>query len=127
MLPAITQTQEDDSQVTENLQRLQHEPSDPGLKARATNNAREAMDCNLANLRQTRSALQSSPALSKTQSQRVLSKLEAQLLKANGDLKKVGKEKDKEIDSLKQKIKEKDAIIEKFELFIDICNQKVMF
>ena len=85
------------------------------------------MDCNLANLRQTRSALQSSPALSKTQSQRVLSKLEAQLLKANGDLKKVGKEKDKEIDSLKQKIKEKDAIIEKFELFIDICNQKVMF
>lgn len=113
--------------MPENLQRLQHGTSDPGLKARAMNNAREAMDWKLANPRQTPSALQSSPAVSQTQSHRVLSMLRAQLLKANGNLKKVGKEKDKEIDALKQKIKEKDAIIDKFEMFIDIRNQKVMF
>lgn len=83
------------------------------------------MDWKLANPRQTPSALQSSPAVSQTQSHRVLSMLRAQLLKANGNLKKVGKEKDKEIDALEQK--EKDAIIDKFEMFIDIRNQKVMF
>lgn len=32
----------------------------------------------------------------------------------------------KELDELREKLREKDKIIEKFEMFIDICNQRVM-
>jgi len=31
-----------------------------------------------------------------------------------------------EINQLKEKLKEKDLLIKKFEQFIDICNQRVM-
>lgn len=35
-------------------------------------------------------------------------------------------EKQKEIDALNAKLKEKEALIVKFEMFIDICNERVM-
>lgn len=35
-------------------------------------------------------------------------------------------EKQNEIDALKAKLEEKDKLIKKFEMFIDICNQRVM-
>lgn len=57
---------------------------------------------------------------------RIRSDLRRELAKAREDLKKVEDEKQKEIDELKAKLVEKDKIIEKFEMFIDICNQRVM-
>lgn len=57
---------------------------------------------------------------------RIRSDLRRELAKAREDLKKVEEEKQKEIDDLKAKLVEKDKIIEKFEMFIDICNQRVM-
>jgi hypothetical protein len=48
------------------------------------------------------------------------------LAKAREDLKTIEDDKQKEIDALKAKIVEKDKIIERFEMFIDICNQRVM-
>lgn len=41
-------------------------------------------------------------------------------------MEKLQEESKKEIEALKAKIVEKDAIIRKFEMFIDICNQRVM-
>lgn len=49
-----------------------------------------------------------------------------ELAKAKEDLKKIEDEKQKEIDELKAKMAEKDEQIQKFEMFIDICNQRVM-
>jgi hypothetical protein len=41
-------------------------------------------------------------------------------------MKKMEEEKQKEIDILKAKVEEQDTMIKKFEMFIDICNQRVM-
>jgi hypothetical protein len=41
-------------------------------------------------------------------------------------MKKLEEEKQKEIDTLKAKVEEQDTMIKKFEMFIDICNQRVM-
>lgn len=41
-------------------------------------------------------------------------------------MKKMEEEKQKEIDALKAKVEEQDTMIKKFEMFIDICNQRVM-
>jgi predicted phage gp36 major capsid-like protein len=57
---------------------------------------------------------------------RIRSDLRRELSKAREDLKKVEDEKQKEIDALKAKIEEKDKLIERFEMFIDICNGRVM-
>ena len=57
---------------------------------------------------------------------RIRSDLRRELSKAREDLKKVEDDKQKEIDSLKAKIEEKDKLIERFEMFIDICNGRVM-
>jgi hypothetical protein len=42
-------------------------------------------------------------------------------------MQKMEEEKDKEISELKTKLEEKDVTIKKFEEFIDICNERVMF
>lgn len=57
---------------------------------------------------------------------RIRADLRRELAKAREDLKKIEEEKQKEIDALKEKLEEKDKLIEKFNMFIDICNQRVM-
>lgn len=42
-------------------------------------------------------------------------------------MKKMEEEKDKEIGELKTKLEEQRVTIAKFEEFIDICNERVMF
>ena len=39
---------------------------------------------------------------------------------------KLKEESKKEIDELKAKLREKEKMIKKFEMFIDICNERVM-
>jgi hypothetical protein len=53
--------------------------------------------------------------------------LRREIAKAREDMQKMEEEKDKEISELKEKLVEKEGIIKKFEEFIDICNERVMF
>jgi hypothetical protein len=61
-----------------------------------------------------------------TAEERIRSDLRRELQKAKDELKKLKEESKKEVEDLKEKLREKDKIIEKFEMFIDICNQRVM-
>jgi uncharacterized Fe-S radical SAM superfamily protein PflX len=61
-----------------------------------------------------------------TPEERIRADLRRELAKAREDMDQMKADKQKEIDALKETIKEKDKIIERFEMFIDICNQRVM-
>lgn len=114
--------------VSETLQILQTENPDCRLLPRDIYNARAAINRNpqkvSADLAENRPAIYSKPHQSPED--RIRADLRRELAKAREDLKVVESEKQKEIDTLKAKLEEKDKIIEKFEMFIDICNQRVM-
>jgi molybdopterin converting factor small subunit len=91
-------------------------------------NARAAINRNpqkvATGLAETRPAIYTKPLQSPED--RIRAELRRELAKAREDLKKVEEEKQKEIDDLKAKMAEKDKLIEKFEMFIDICNGRVI-
>ena len=58
--------------------------------------------------------------------ERIRADLRKELIKAREDYDKLKEETTKEIEELKNKLVQKDKTIEKFEMFIDICNQRVM-
>lgn len=110
--------------VSETLQILQNENPDCLLLPKDIYNARAAITRNSPEVQTTLGVLEESPTISTKQPHTIRSELRSQLWKARGDLKKVEEEKNKEIDSLKDTIQEKDKMIAKFEMFIDICNQR---
>jgi hypothetical protein len=114
--------------VSETLQILQTENPDCHLLPRDIYNARAAINRNpqkvATGLAENRPSIYTKPV--PTSEDRIRSELRNELSKARDDLKKIEGEKQKEIDALKAKLVEKDKIIEKFEMFIDICNQRVM-
>ena len=57
---------------------------------------------------------------------RIRADLRRELAKTREEMKKMEDEKQKEIDELKAKLDEKEKLIQKFEMFIDICNERVM-
>jgi chromosome segregation ATPase len=91
-------------------------------------NARAAINRNPqkveAGIADERPAIYSKPA--PTAEERIRSDLRRELQTAKNELKQVREESKKEIEELKEKLREKDKMIEKFEMFIDICNQRVM-
>ena len=91
-------------------------------------NARAAINRNpqkvATGLAEDRPAIYSKPHPSAEE--RIRADLRKELAKAREDLDKLREDSKKEVDELKAKLKEKDKIIEKFEQFIDICNQRVM-
>ncbi len=58
--------------------------------------------------------------------ERLRDDLRLELTKAREELEKVKEDHKKELEALRNTLKEKDKMIEKFEMFIDICNQRVM-
>ena len=75
-------------------------------------------------LAENRAAIYSKPHPSAEE--RIRADLRKEIQKARDDHDRLKEESKKEIEDLKQKLREKDKIIEKFEQFIDICNQRVM-
>jgi hypothetical protein len=61
-----------------------------------------------------------------TPEERLRDDLRMEVTKAREELERTKEECRKEVEALRTKIKEKDKMIEKFEMFIDICNQRVM-
>ena len=114
--------------VSETLQILQTENPDCHLLPRDIYNARAAINRNpqkvATGLAENRPAIYTKPQQSPED--RIRADLRRELAKAREDLKKMEDDKQKEIDDLKVKLEEKEKLIQKFEMFIDICNQRVM-
>jgi hypothetical protein len=98
--------------VSETLQILQTENPDCHLLPRDIYNARAAINRN--------------PQKVQTPEDRIRADLRRELAKAREDLQKMEEEKQKEIDDLKSELEEKEKLIKRFEMFIDICNERVM-
>jgi hypothetical protein len=91
-------------------------------------NARAAINRNpqkiATDLAENRPAIYSKPHPSAEE--RIRADLRRELAKAREELDEVKDRTGKVIDDLKKQLAEKDQIIHKFEMFIDICNQRVM-
>lgn len=114
--------------VSQTLEILQQENPHVPLLPRDIYNARAAINRNpqkvASALAENRPAIYSKPH--PTAEERIRADLRRELASTREELEKVKKESEKEIEELRAKIREKDKMIEKFEQFIDICNQRVM-
>lgn len=114
--------------VSETLAILQNDNPDCHLIPRDIYNARAAINRNPS--KSSTGITETQPTIYTKQvtssEDKIRAELRQQLSKAREDLKKVEEEKQKEIDQLKLEIEEKDKQIKRFEMFIDICNQRVM-
>lgn len=114
--------------VSETLQILQTENPDCHLLPRDIYNARAAINRNpqkvATGLAENRPAIYTKPQQSPED--RIRADLRRELAKAREDLQKIEEEKQKEIDALKSQLEEKEKLIKRFEMFIDICNERVM-
>ncbi|KIL93517.1 hypothetical protein FAVG1_03498 [Fusarium avenaceum] len=129
MVAAVKQLKENGAGVSETLQILQTENPDCHLLPRDIYNARAAINRNpqkvATDLAENRPAIYSKPHQSPED--RIRAELRREIAKVREDMQKMEEEKDKEISELKTKLEEKDVTIKKFEEFIDICNERVMF
>lgn len=128
MVAAVKQLKENGAGVTETLSILQNENPDCHLLPRDIYNARAAINRNpqkvATGLAENRPAIYTKPQQSPED--RIRADLRRELAKARSDLEKFEEEKQKEIDALKTQLAEKEKLIKRFEMFIDICNERVM-
>lgn len=107
---------------------LQNDNPECHLLPRDIYNARAAINRNptkvASGIAENRPAIYTKTAQSPED--RIRADLRRELSKAREDMKKMEEEKQKEIDALKAQLKEKEQQITKFEMFIDICNERVI-
>lgn len=128
MVAEVKRLKENGAGVPETLQILQTENPECHLLPRDIYNARAAINRNptkvASGIAENRPAIYTKTAQSPED--RIRAELRRELSKVRDDMKKMEEEKQKEIDALKIQLKEKEQLIEKFEMFIDICNGRVM-
>lgn len=114
--------------MSQTLEILQQDNPHVPLLPRDIYNARAAINRNpqkvATDLAENRPAIYSKPHPSAEE--RIRADLRRELAKAREELEKVKEESNKTIEELRAKLSEKDKMIEKFEQFIDICNQRVI-
>ena len=107
---------------------MQTENPDCHLLPRDIYNARAAINRNPqkveTGLAENRPAIYTKPTQSPED--RIRADLRRELAKAKDEMDEMRDAKQKEIDELKLKLEEKDKLIKKFEMFIDICNERVI-
>lgn len=59
--------------------------------------------------------------------ERLISELRKELAKVKEEQAKELEEHQKQVAELEEKVREKDTKIQKFEMFVDMCNERVMF
>ncbi|KAE9578136.1 hypothetical protein CGMCC3_g5950 [Colletotrichum fructicola] len=128
MVAAVKALKENGVSVNETLEILQNENPHVPLLPRDIYNARAAINRNpqkvATGLAENRPAIYSKPH--PTAEERIRADLRKELAKTKEDFDKYKEDKQKEIDELKKTLEEKEQIIGRFEMFIDICNQRVM-
>lgn len=114
--------------MTQTLEILQQQNPHVPLLPRDIYNARAAINRNPqkveAGIAEQRPAIYSKPP--PTAEERIRSDLRKELSRIKEELEQVKKNSNKEIEELKERIREKDKMIQRFEMFIDICNERVM-
>lgn len=92
-------------------------------------NARAAINRNPtkvnAGLAEDQPAIYSKPRPSAEE--RIIADLRKEIAKVNEELAKEKEGNQKKVGELEEKLREKDKTIQKYEMFVDICNQRVMF
>lgn len=58
--------------------------------------------------------------------EKLRAELRTEVAKAQAETDKVRDEWKKEVEALKEELRQKNTVIKKFEMFIDICNERVM-
>lgn len=58
--------------------------------------------------------------------EKLRAELRTEVANAQAEVEKAKEQWKTEVEDLKQKLREKDKMIQKFEMFIDICNERVM-
>jgi len=58
--------------------------------------------------------------------EKLRAELRTEVAKAQAENEKIKEEWAKEVEDLKEQLRQKDKMIQKFEMFIDICNERVM-
>ncbi|GAP82580.1 putative mutator-like element [Rosellinia necatrix] len=128
MVAAVKSLKESGIGVTQTLEILQQQNPHVPLLPRDIYNARAAINRNPqkveAGIAEERPAIYSKPP--PTAEERIRSDLRRELARAKDELEKVQEQSKKEIEELKEKLREKDKMITRFEMFIDICNERVM-
>jgi hypothetical protein len=128
MVQAVKALKEGGVGVTQTLEILQQDNPHVPLLPRDIYNARAAINRNptkvTAALAEDRPAIYSKPHPSAED--RIRADLRKEIQKTRDELDQLRKDSQKEIAELKATIKEKNQMIEKFEQFIDICNQRVI-
>jgi len=127
MVAAVKELKESGAGVSETLQILQNDNPDCHLLPRDIYNARAAINRNPTKADtepQERMSIYSKQP--QNPEDRIRAELRRELAQAKDEMTKMEKEKQAEIDALKAQIQEKDEQITRFEMFIDICNQRVM-
>lgn len=128
MVAAVKSLKESGIGVSQTLEILQQQNPHVPLLPRDIYNARAAINRNPqkveAGIAEQRPAIYSKPP--PTAEERIRSDLRKELARAREELAKVKDESQKEIEKLQESIREKDKMIAKFEMFIDICNERVM-
>lgn len=128
MVAAVKALKENGVGVSQTLEILQAENPHVPLLPRDIYNARAAINRNpqkiTAGLAEDRPAIYSKPHPSAEE--RIRADLRRELAKAREDLDKIKDENQKKIDELEEKLREKDKIIKKYEMFVDLCNERVM-
>ena len=114
--------------MTETLEILQTKNPHVPLLPRDIYNARAAITRNpnkvATALAENRPAIYSKPH--PTAEERIRADLRRELAKVREESDQKVEAKQKEIDSLKEQLTQKDEQIKKYEMFVDICNSRIM-
>lgn len=114
--------------VKETLEILHRENPTVRFLPRDIYNARAAIKRDPSRVEAT--AMEALPTFYKkpplTFEEKLRAELRTEVAEAKSEVEKVREEWKKEVEDLKEQLRAKDNLIKKFEMFIDICNERVM-
>merc|ERR1712093_673977 len=123
-IAAVKALEENGVSVKETLEILHRENPDVRYLPRDIYNARAAIKRDPSRVEAT--AMEQLPTFYKKPPMTFEEKLRAELANAQAETEKTKEAWRKEVEELKEQIRQKDKQIQKFEMFIDICNERVM-
>ncbi|CAN8102960.1 unnamed protein product [Discula destructiva] len=129
MVATVKELKEQGVSVPQTLEILQQGNPNVPLLPRDIYNARAAITRNPtkvdAALAEDRPAIYSKPR--PTAEERLIADLRKEVAKLHEELTKKDEDHQKKLAELEEKVREKDSKIQKFEMFVDMCNERVMF
>ncbi|RAL65623.1 hypothetical protein DID88_005295 [Monilinia fructigena] len=127
-IAAVKALEENGVSVKETLEILHRENPTIRFLPRDIYNARAAIKRDPSRVEPT--AMESLPTFYKkpplTFEEKLRAELRTEVANAQAEVEKVKADWKREVEELKEELRQKDVVIKKFEMFIDICNERVM-